>query len=117
MIRAGRHSLRATLVPRCFTHRSGSTLSGVRTGYQPVAFTTCAPAAELRNAVVFCEIQSWLTGSRLVSLPFSDHCDPLVDDRDQFASIRWYLQEQCCECPVAIHRAAALGGRLVRPFG
>src|SRR5687767_11913377 len=64
-------------------------------GYQPVAFTTCAPSAELRDAVVFCEIQSWLTGSRLVSLPFSDHCDPLLNDPDQFASIRSHMQEQC----------------------
>jgi lipid II:glycine glycyltransferase (peptidoglycan interpeptide bridge formation enzyme) len=28
---------------------------------------------------VFCRIDSWLTGRRLVSLPFSDHCEPLVD--------------------------------------
>ena len=25
-------------------------------------------------------VQSWLTGRRMVSLPFSDHCDPLVND-------------------------------------
>ncbi len=63
-------------------------------GYQPIALTTCAPGAELSNAIVFCEIQSWLTGSRLVSLPFSDHCDPLLDNGDQFASYRSYLHEQ-----------------------
>jgi hypothetical protein len=34
----------------------------------------------LKNAVVFCEVRSWLTGRRLVSLPFSDHCEPLLDD-------------------------------------
>jgi hypothetical protein len=28
---------------------------------------------------VFCRVKSWLTGKRLVSLPFSDHCDPLTD--------------------------------------
>jgi hypothetical protein len=28
---------------------------------------------------VFCEVKSWITGRRLVSLPFSDHCDPLID--------------------------------------
>lgn len=47
-------------------------------GYEPVAFTT-HQGADLSNAVVFCEIQSWLTGRRLVSLPFSDHCQPLAD--------------------------------------
>jgi lipid II:glycine glycyltransferase (peptidoglycan interpeptide bridge formation enzyme) len=31
---------------------------------------------------VFCDIRSWLTGRRLVSLPFSDHCEPLVDAAD-----------------------------------
>jgi CelD/BcsL family acetyltransferase involved in cellulose biosynthesis len=49
-------------------------------GYEPIAVTTCPPGTELDNAVVFCQIESWLTGRRWVSLPFSDHCDPLVDD-------------------------------------
>jgi Acetyltransferase (GNAT) domain len=47
-------------------------------GYEPVAFTT-SQGADLSNAMVFCEVQSWLTGRRLVSLPFSDHCQPLAD--------------------------------------
>ena len=46
--------------------------------YQPVAFTTSAPDEALQNAIVFCRVKSWLTGKRLVSLPFSDHCEPLV---------------------------------------
>lgn len=48
-------------------------------GYEPVAFTTSPPGSELKNALVFCRVRSWLTGNRLVSLPFSDHCDPLVE--------------------------------------
>jgi hypothetical protein len=45
-------------------------------GYEPVAFSLCSPEAqELNNSVLFCRVQSWLTGRRLVSLPFSDHCD------------------------------------------
>jgi CelD/BcsL family acetyltransferase involved in cellulose biosynthesis len=55
-------------------------------GYEPVAFTTSLPDLELDNAVVFCVVDSWITGRRLVSLPFSDHCDPLVGcDADQSA--------------------------------
>ena len=50
--------------------------------YGPVAFTTAEPGAELSNAMVFCEVKSWLTGSRLVSLPFSDHCQPLAEGED-----------------------------------
>ena len=61
-------------------------------GYTPIAFTTCPPDTELRSAVVFCEIQSWLTGSRLVSLPFSDHCDPLTDDAEQLGAVVGQLE-------------------------
>jgi CelD/BcsL family acetyltransferase involved in cellulose biosynthesis len=49
-------------------------------GYEPVAYTTSAPGQDLRNGIVFCKVDSWLTGRRLVSLPFSDHCEPLVDE-------------------------------------
>jgi len=48
-------------------------------GYEPVAFTTSSPTSDLKNGLVFCRISSWLTGRRLVSLPFSDHCEPLCD--------------------------------------
>jgi lipid II:glycine glycyltransferase (peptidoglycan interpeptide bridge formation enzyme) len=48
-------------------------------GYEPIAFTTSAPGADLQNAAVFCKVESRLTGRRLVSVPFSDHCDLLVD--------------------------------------
>jgi CelD/BcsL family acetyltransferase involved in cellulose biosynthesis len=52
-------------------------------GYRPVAFTTSSPDSALENAIVYCRVESWLTGRRLVALPFSDHCEPLVDnDRD-----------------------------------
>jgi hypothetical protein len=48
-------------------------------GYQPIAFTVSSPQSQLTNALVFAKVDSWLTGCRLVSLPFSDHCEPLVD--------------------------------------
>jgi CelD/BcsL family acetyltransferase involved in cellulose biosynthesis len=47
-------------------------------GYVPVVFTTSAPDERLTNGVAFCRVNSWLTGRRLVSLPFSDHCEPLA---------------------------------------
>lgn len=49
-------------------------------GYKPTVLTTSAPSSDLSNGVVFCQVRSWLTGDRLVSLPFSDHCEPLLDD-------------------------------------
>ena len=52
--------------------------------YEPVVYTTSPTAKELGNGLAFCRIDSWLTGRRLVSLPFSDHCAPLVDDREHW---------------------------------
>jgi CelD/BcsL family acetyltransferase involved in cellulose biosynthesis len=52
-------------------------------GYEPLVYTSTPPGAPLSNAGVFCRVKSWLTGRRLVSLPFSDHCEPLVDGVDQ----------------------------------
>ena len=52
-------------------------------GYKASALTTSRPGEALTNAVVFCRIQSWLTGRRVVSVPFSDHCTPLVDNEQQ----------------------------------
>ncbi len=47
-------------------------------GYTPVVITSSQPGDPLRDGVVFCEIDSWLTGHRYVSLPFADHCEPLT---------------------------------------
>src|SRR4030095_13442675 len=48
--------------------------------YVPKVFTTSPNGAPLRNGIVFCQVNSWLTGSKLVGLPFSDHCEPLFQD-------------------------------------
>jgi Acetyltransferase (GNAT) domain len=63
-------------------------------GYEPVAFTTSAPGCELKNGLVFCQVNSWLTGSRLVSLPFSDHCQPLVTHGGELQTVLEYLQSR-----------------------
>lgn len=49
--------------------------------YEPIVLTRCAPGSPLTNGLVACQIRSWLTGRRVVSLPFSDHCEPLVDSQ------------------------------------
>jgi hypothetical protein len=61
-------------------------------GYEPVVFTTSAPDEGLHNALLFCVVRSWLTGSRLVSLPFSDRCEPLVEDADQFRALFSFVE-------------------------
>ena len=48
--------------------------------YEPVVLTTPRNGEPLENGFVLCKVSSWLTGNRLVSLPFSDHCQPLVND-------------------------------------
>jgi hypothetical protein len=63
-------------------------------GFVPVAFTTSSPDDELHNGLVFCSIKSWLTGQRLVSLPFSDHCEPLCDSPDELDFLLRCLQER-----------------------
>ena len=63
-------------------------------GYEPVVYTTSSPTSDLKDAVVFCRVNSWLTGRRLVSLPFSDHCDPLCDSVENEEFLNNYLQTE-----------------------
>lgn len=51
-------------------------------GFEPVAYVDSLPGEEPRAGIVFCRVGSWLTGNRLVSLPFADHCDLMVSSRD-----------------------------------
>jgi CelD/BcsL family acetyltransferase involved in cellulose biosynthesis len=52
-------------------------------GYKPLVLTSASAGERLTDGVVACRISSWLTGARLVSLPFSDHCDPLFGDSSE----------------------------------
>lgn len=63
-------------------------------GYEPIAYTTSPPSVPLKNGVVFCHIRSWLTGRRLVSLPFADHCEPLVDTHEHWQEILDFLRHE-----------------------
>jgi CelD/BcsL family acetyltransferase involved in cellulose biosynthesis len=63
-------------------------------GYEPVALTTSPPGSNLENAIAFCRVRSWVTGRRLVSLPFSDHCDPLAGTEDLATLTEALLVEQ-----------------------
>jgi hypothetical protein len=63
-------------------------------GYEPLLFTTSGPGQPLRNGIVFCFVESWLTGSRLVSLPFSDHCQPLVESSEDAAALYGELEQR-----------------------
>jgi hypothetical protein len=67
-------------------------------GYEPLVYTSCPPDQDLTNGIAFCRVESWLTGRRLVSLPFSDHCEPLFDDHQDahafICSLEGYARQQ-----------------------
>ena len=52
-------------------------------GYEPIAFTTSAPGQKIENGLVFCVVDSKLTGRRAVSVPFSDYCQPLTGSKEE----------------------------------
>ena len=62
-------------------------------GYEPAALVR-TPPGRVPEGVVFCRIKSWLTGPRLVSLPFSDHCDALVADDDDVLLLAESLERE-----------------------
>ncbi len=96
----------------CLFHSSAWLEALSRTyGFQPIAFTASLGSQDLENAIVACRVDSWLTGRRVVSLPFSDHCEPLVDgaeDRD--------LLMAALEREVEQERCRYLEIRPIRPF-
>jgi CelD/BcsL family acetyltransferase involved in cellulose biosynthesis len=57
-------------------------------GYEPVVFTTCEPHEELTNGLLLCRVRSWLTGRRLVAVPFADHCQALSQSDTDATALR-----------------------------
>src|SRR5215813_14945554 len=66
-------------------------------GYRSLAFARVSSSGDILGGVLFCEIKSWMTGSRLVSLPFSDHCEPLVASPEELRSLMAYASERRAE--------------------
>jgi hypothetical protein len=64
-------------------------------GYEPFVLTSASPAESLTDGIVVCRIKSWLTGTRLVSLPFADHCEPLFSDSGDRHLLSDRLVEEC----------------------
>ena len=83
--------------PRASIFHTPAWLNALRRtyGYEPLLFTTSPPNDVLTNGIPFCRIDSWLTGSRLVSVAFADHCQPLVGEPDESADLLRQLQHIC----------------------
>ncbi len=62
-------------------------------GYEPIVYGPQDSSSELKSGIVFCKVKSWLTGRRLVSLPFSDHCDALLESRAELGGLISPLRE------------------------
>ena len=68
----------------------------VRTyGYEPYVLTSTPFGEPLDNGILVCRVSSWITGTRLVSLPFSDHCEPLLQGRDVAEEFVSWMQDAC----------------------
>jgi hypothetical protein len=64
-------------------------------GYRPLVLTSTPDGKPLSDGIVFGEIKSWITGSRLVSLPFADHCEPLLNGADEVFELSEWMQGEC----------------------
>lgn len=60
-------------------------------GYVPVGLTLTPPESPLENGLLYCEVCSPLTGHRIVSVPFSDHCEPLINAPEELDSFVAHL--------------------------
>jgi len=63
-------------------------------GYRPLVLTSTPPGDRMLDGIAFCEVKSWITGDRLVSLPFSDHADPLSSGGAPLEVAEW-VRAQC----------------------
>ncbi len=61
-------------------------------GYEPTVLTTSS-SGPLDDGLVFCRVRTWAS-RRLVSLPFSDHCDPLVNEPENLSAMLGFLESE-----------------------
>lgn len=64
-------------------------------GYTPLVLTSASAGEPLTDGIVACRVSSWLTGTRLVSLPFADHCDPLFGESGEESLSPDHLVAEC----------------------
>lgn len=77
-------------------------------GFEVGAQVVLDGAGEPSAGLPFCRIVDMM-GTRIVSLPFSDYCDPLVDDRDEWnCLIDQLLVERCPIVVRCVHNSLPL---------
>ncbi|HXM15906.1 MAG TPA: hypothetical protein VN933_11740, partial [Candidatus Eremiobacteraceae bacterium] len=75
--------------PRASVFHSSGWLQALRDTYKYESFVFGADrnALPAASGIVLSRVRSWLTGNRLISLPFSDHCSPLVSGPAELQSL------------------------------
>lgn len=68
-------------------------------GWQPFAYLVLDDRGEPRAGLPCCRVSDML-GERLVALPFSDYCDPLVNDVDSWRLLTDHLLSE--QCPITL---------------
>lgn len=77
-------------------HQRGWLQSLARTyGYEPFVLTSTPPGEPLDNGLVLFLVSSWITGTRLVSVPFADHCEPLFNEPGESQEFINWLRVEC----------------------
>jgi hypothetical protein len=78
-------------------------------GFRVEACIEVDSSSQVQAGVHFCHLQD-MRGERIVSLPFSDFCDPLVDNLEQWQRLAEYLLTRfCCTTTVrCLHQQAPL---------
>jgi len=68
-------------------------------GYRPFVITA-SPGSRIDNGLAACRVHTWQS-RRLVSLPFSDHCDPLLAGSDDLTEMLPSLMAEAQNCGAA----------------
>lgn len=76
-----------------FHHPAWINLMAECYGYRPFVVAICDRNGEIQSGLPLMEVNSWLTGHRWVSLPFTDHCMPLSLDEKSTEKLFDYISE------------------------
>jgi CelD/BcsL family acetyltransferase involved in cellulose biosynthesis len=79
--------VRAHPAATVFHHPRWAGLLATVYGYRPLVLTVRDSEGSIVAGAPFLEVNSWLTGRRFISLPFTDFCPPLARDEASLAAL------------------------------
>jgi len=63
-------------------------------GFKLTAYTSAAPGSDLNNGLAFCRVRGFFSSPGLVSLPYSDHCEPLCESPEELDFLMGCVQAE-----------------------